>query len=144
MSIYFFIQELLGWYRYCSMRTCSFLLCSYSSGSSSWSLRAPLETLTCLSLLGWIFIFFLAFLILLWISSNQILVFGRFYGAHHHQFILFLCERFREICKFRHLPGLSCQLGGMEGRNKHWIVRAKLLEYGQNQLLLLLFDSTLF
>ena len=34
---------------YCSMHTCSFLLCSSSSRSSSWSLRAPLETLNCLS-----------------------------------------------------------------------------------------------
>ena len=29
---------------YYSMRTCSFLRCSSSSGSSSWNLRAPLET----------------------------------------------------------------------------------------------------
>ena len=34
---------------YCSMCTCSFLLYSSSSKSSSWSLRAPLETLTYLS-----------------------------------------------------------------------------------------------
>ena len=32
----------------CSMHTCSFILCYSSSESSSWSLRAPLETLTCL------------------------------------------------------------------------------------------------
>ena len=46
---------------YCSMRTCSFLLYSSSSGSSSWSLGAPLETCSCLSLVRWIFRFFLAF-----------------------------------------------------------------------------------
>ena len=88
--------------------------------------------------------FLLAFWIHPWISSNQSLVFGRFDGAHHHQFVLFLCEGFHELCKFRHLLGSSCQLGGMEGRNKHWIVRAKLREYGQNYFLFLLFNPTLF
>ena len=34
---------------YCSMHTCSFILCSSSSRSSSWSLRTPFETWTCLS-----------------------------------------------------------------------------------------------
>ena len=34
---------------YCNMRTCSFLLCSYSSGGYSWNLEAPLETYSCLS-----------------------------------------------------------------------------------------------
>src|SRR5713101_5803938 len=34
---------------YCSMHTCSFLLCSSSSGGSSWNLGAPLETCSCLS-----------------------------------------------------------------------------------------------
>ena len=83
-------------------------------------------------LLRWIFSFLLAFLIHPQISTNQSLVFGRFDGAHNHQFILFLCERFHEICKARHFPGSSCQLCGMEGRNKHWVVRTNLLEYGQD------------
>ena len=30
-----------------------------------------------------------------------------------------LCERFHEICKARHFLGSSCQLCGMEGRDKH-------------------------
>ena len=34
---------------YCSMHTCTFILCSSSFGSSSWSLWAPLETCSCLS-----------------------------------------------------------------------------------------------
>ena len=70
---------------YCSMRTCSFHLYSSSSGSSSWNL--VLVSL----LLRWIFSFLFAFWIHLRISSNQSLIFGWFDGAHHHQFILFLC-----------------------------------------------------
>ena len=50
------------------------------------------------------------------ISDNQSLVFGRFDGAHHHQFIVFLCEGIHELSKLRNLPGSSCQLCGMEGQ----------------------------
>ena len=95
-------------------------------------------------LLRWLFSFIFSFWIHLWITSNQSLVFGWFDGAHHHQFILFLCERFHEICKARHFPGSGCQLCGIEGWNKHWIVRAKFQEYVQEQLIILLFDPTLF
>ena len=116
---------------YCSMSTCSFLL-FFSSGSSSWNLVAPLETCSCISFAQVVFSFLFSFWIHLRISSNQSLVFGWFDGAHHHQFVLFLCERFHEIYKARHLPGSSCQLCGIEGQNKHWIVKAKLREYGQN------------
>ena len=83
-------------------------------------------------LLRCIFIFFLGFWIQTWISSNQILVFGSFDGAHYHQLILLLCERFHELYMLRNLLGSSYQIGGMEGQKKHWIVRAKLREYGQN------------
>ena len=82
-------------------------------------------------LLRWIFSFFLSFWIHLWISSNQSLVFGRFDGAHHHQFILLLGEGFHELNKIRNIPGSSCQFSGIEGQNKHWIFRAKLWEYGK-------------
>ena len=95
-------------------------------------------------LLRWLLSFLLSFLIHPRISSNQILVFGRFDCAHHHQFILFLCEGFHELSKLRKLLGSSYQLGGMEGKKKHWIVRSKLQEYGQNQFPILLFDPTLF
>ena len=82
--------------------------------------------------LGWIFRFFISFWIHPWISNNQSLVFGRFDGAHHHQLVLFLCEGFHELCRLRNLLGLSFQLGGMEGQNKHLIVRAKLRGYDKN------------
>ena len=101
---------------YCNMHTCSFLLCSSSSGSSSWSLGDPLETCSCLSFSQVVFRFFLAFWIHPWISSNQILAFARFDGSHHHQFILLLSEGFHELNKLRHIPGSSCQFSLIEGR----------------------------
>ena len=82
-----------------SMSTCSFHLC-FSS------------------LLRWIFSFLFSFSIHPRISSNQSLIFGWFDGAHHHQLVLFLCERFHEIYKARHLLGLSCEFCGIEGQNK--------------------------
>ena len=49
--------------------------------------------------------FLLSFGIHLQISNKQCLVFGRFGGAHHYQFILLLNEGFNEVSKIRHLLG---------------------------------------
>ena len=84
------------------------------------------------SLLKWLFRFFISFLIHLRISSNQRLVFGRFDGAHHSQFILLLGEGFHELNNIRHLLGSSYQFSGIKGQKKHWIVRTNLWENGRN------------
>ena len=75
-------------------------------------------------LLRCLFSFIFAFWIHPQISSNQSLILGWFDGAHHHQLVLFLCERFHEICKARNLPGSSCEFCAIEGRNKDWVVKA--------------------
>ena len=102
---------------YYSMRTFSFLLFSSSSGGSSWSSRTPLETFPCLSFAHVAFYLFSFFH--LRIYRNQILGFGRFDSAHHHQFILLLTEGFHELNKLMNIPGSICQFSGIEGQKKH-------------------------
>ena len=114
----------------CALSHFSFvlLLLGVLHGTSRLLLRLVLVSI----FLRVIFRFFLTFWIHPWIYSNQILVFGRFDCAHHHQLILVLCEGFHEPNKIRNILGSSYQFSGIEGQNKHWIVRTKLWENGQN------------
>ena len=83
-------------------------------------------------LIGRLIILLIFFGIHIWISSNQWLIFGRFDGAHHYQFMFLLGEGFHELRKLRKLLGSWFQLGGMEGRKNQWVVKTKIREYGQD------------
>ena len=101
----------------CALTHFSFVLLLLEVFLGSWGLLLRLWLVYIF--LKWICIFFLSFWIHPWIPSNQSLVFGTFDSAHHHQLILLMCEGFHELCKIRNLPGLSCQLGGMEGKKNN-------------------------